>query len=401
MARRTIPAKERVLREYRPLAHCSKNHDGYAIWDRDERISARCASPREAWVDALASLGAGAARAARVERPGGCGAARVDTLRGLIECATRELDRYGVNIELCAQAEAWLAGDVVLHENAVLALGESLLDALKDIQPLSVWFAQWELERPGGCGALRFPKFFSIDDAKAVKAQRETHDWLNAINYMAPAETAGVGNLCPWASAGCRALCLGTESGQAAMRREGEDNSVTRSRKAKAQFYMRERRAFMAELAVHIEKARARALGAGRRLCVRLNGSTDIAWESASVGGERLMDLFSDVQFTDYTKSARRMMRSLRDATWPDNYHLTFSRSEDNEAECKAVLAAGGNVAVVFGEGVPGELWGVEVVDGDTHDLRHLDGMGVVVGLTPKGNKAKRDVSGFVLRQAA
>jgi hypothetical protein len=254
------------------------------------------------------------------------------------------------------------------------------------------------LEEPGGCGAMRFPRFFSIDDAKAVKAQKVTRRWLNAINYMAPAATAGVGNLCPHASEGCKALCLGEWSGQAGMRREGEDNSVTRSRKAKAVYYMRERVAFMRECATHIDRALERAKLDGRRLCVRLNGSTDIAWEGASVDGRRLMSLFGDVQFIDYTKSVRRALRSVTDPTWPSNYRLTFSRSEDNESDCLAVLRAGGTVAVVSSMARPARWHGFRTVDGDKHDLRHLDPLAAVVWLSPKGNKAKRDASGFVLR---
>jgi hypothetical protein len=47
-------------------------------------------------------------------------------------------------------------------------------------------------------------------------------------------------------------------------------------------------------------------------------------------------------------------------------------------------------------------LWnGFHTIDGDEHELRHLDGKGVVVALTPKGNKAKRDKSGFVVRDYA
>ena len=268
--------------------------------------------------------------------------------------------------------------------------------------------------------ALRFPRFFSIDDGKAVKAQTAARGWLNAINYMAPAATAGVGNLCPFSSAGCRALCLGTESGQAAMRKAGEDNSVTLSRKAKARFYMRERVAFMRECAIHIGRAYVRACKEGRRLCVRMNGATDVAWERAVVdvdatlaarlsamsewivaaGRVRLMDLFPEVQFVDYTKSFARMMAFCR-GELPANYHLTFSRSEDNEAECRQVLEAGGNVAVVFAAAeLPTDYLGALVLDGDKHDLRHLDsrGHGAVVGLKPKGNKAKRDASGFVVR---
>jgi hypothetical protein len=55
-------------------------------------------------------------------------------------------------------------------------------------------------------------------------------------------------------------------------------------------------------------------------------------------------------------------------------------------------------VAIVFAGDKP-ETWnGYRVIDGDEHDLRHLDPKGVVVGLSPKGSKAKRDMSGFVLR---
>src|SRR4051812_6646400 len=157
---------------------------------------------------------------------------------------------------------------------------------------------------------MRFPRFFSIDNGKAVKAQG--YGWLNAICYMAPAATAGVGNLCPASTAGWRALCLGEHSGQAAMRPAGDDNKVTRSRKAKARFFMQERPAFMAEAALHIARAFKRARAAGQRLCVRMNGSTDIAWESVAFfvepalarrlgvvsGRYTLPGLFGQVQFT-------------------------------------------------------------------------------------------------------
>jgi hypothetical protein len=58
-------------------------------------------------------------------------------------------------------------------------------------------------------------RFFSVDSPKAIKAQ--ALGWLNAINYMAPAASGGAGNLCPHASPGCLALCLGWYSGQAGM----------------------------------------------------------------------------------------------------------------------------------------------------------------------------------------
>ena len=81
----------------------------------------------------------------------------------------------------------------------------------------------------------------------------------------------------------------------------------------------------------------------------------------------------------------------------PSNYHLTFSRSECNEAQCLEVMARGGNVAAVFA--APPAQWnGRPVIDGDKSDLRFLDPRGVVVGLTAKGALGKRDTSGFVIR---
>ena len=70
---------------------------------------------------------------------------------------------------------------------------------------------------------MQFKRFFSLDSAKAIKARE--YGYLNAINYMAPASTAGVGNLCPHASAGCLALCLGWYSGQAGMVKDQENDT--------------------------------------------------------------------------------------------------------------------------------------------------------------------------------
>jgi hypothetical protein len=264
-----------------------------------------------------------------------------------------------------------------------------------------------------------FKRFFSVDSAKAVKAQE--YGWLNAINYMAPHSTGGVGNLCPMASAGCMALCLGTESGQAAMVSKATGtNAVRESRKRKAQYFMGSRKAFMNEAALHVAQQLVSASKLGFRLCVRMNGATDVAWEgigfqldfetadqinkalkplghSVSAGIVRsIYHLFPFVQFVDYTKIHGRFSKPL-----PANLHLTFSRAENNEAKTLELLARGVNVAVVFAGTIPATWNGFPVVNGDEHDLRHLDPKGgYVIGLTPKGNKAKRDQSGFVVRDA-
>lgn len=259
---------------------------------------------------------------------------------------------------------------------------------------------------------MKFSNFFSIENPKAIKAR--AYGYLNAINYMAPAELGGVGNLCPHSSAGCRALCLGWYSGQAGMVKKGIGLRVGKShtracRKRKAQMFMKDRQAFLQCAVDAICALKRKAEREGLQLCVRLNGATDIAWETIRFdGGISLIDFFPDVQFVDYTKSKRRML-NFTAGRFPPNYHLTFSRSEDNEDDCETVLASGGNVSVVFGTKMhefPEEYLNHYVIDGDNHDLRHLDfhwsqanvKEGVIVGLSPKGPKARKDTSGFVVR---
>lgn len=264
-------------------------------------------------------------------------------------------------------------------------------------------------------------RLLSHTSAKAIKAGE--FGYRNAILYMAPAEFANVGNLCPHASPACRAACLGLYSGQASMVKSDalkHANNVRLSRIAKARAFMQSRVEFMALLARSIAWNYAAATRDGLTLCVRLNGSTDIAFEGVRVtvsendaryisarlgravlpGSYRnVFELFPTIQFVDYTKNPRRMVLY----TLPSNYHLTFSRSETNQTHMLALLAQQKNVAVVF-DALPETYMGARVVNGDENDLRHLDpkaewpALGYVIGLLPKGSKAKRDQSGFVVR---
>ena len=164
---------------------------------------------------------------------------------------------------------------------------------------------------------------------------------------------------------------------------------------------MRSRAEYMRDVVRSIELAEREAKRKRLKLCVRPNGSTDIAWEGVAcerngIKYRNLMDAFPQLTFVDYTKNHFRFKRAL-----PSNYHLTLSRSETNESACLEVLANGINVAVVFAGLLPKRWNGFRVIDGDQHDLRHLDPrgkQGVVVGLSPKGRKAKKDQSGFVVR---
>ena len=248
--------------------------------------------------------------------------------------------------------------------------------------------------------AIQFKRFFSSDSAKAVKADK--YGYLNGINYMAPHTSAGVGNLCASASPGCIDLCLGVYSGQAAMVADLETgtNSVRESRKRKSQYFASDVQAFLEEACLHIARLIKTARKMGKTLCIRMNGATDIPFERIKIAslGVNIFDAFPDVQFVDYTKRFERLGKT------PANLHLTFSRSEINEGLCKIALSRGHNVAVVIAGEFPETYLGAPVVSGDAHDLRHLDptsASGYVIALTPKGNKAKRSTSGFVVRDAA
>ena len=82
--------------------------------------------------------------------------------------------------------------------------------------------------------------------------------------------------------------------------------------------------------------------------CLRLNGTSDISYENYKFdNGLNIFECFKDLQFYDYTKVDKRMSKYLK-GELPNNYHLTFSRDEDNQFKVIETLNNGGNVAVVF-----------------------------------------------------
>lgn len=122
------------------------------------------------------------------------------------------------------------------------------------------------------------------------------------------------------------------------------------------------------------------------RPAVRINGTSDQPQLALEMARE-----FPEVQFYDYTKIPAPWKRTL------PNYHLTFSFSGENLADCMAALEHGINVAVVFPTANFPKTWnGYPVINGDKNDLRFLDPNNVVVGLKAKGDAKKLAVGGFV-----
>ncbi len=228
------------------------------------------------------------------------------------------------------------------------------------------------------------------------------------ILHLAPARLSGF-NVCSMSTEGCRAACLNTAGRGGIMAghgiltaadvANGIRNTIQHARIRRTKLYFENRDQFMTALVCDIVKAIGKAKRAGYVPCFRLNGTSDIRWESVrDATGRNVFDLFPEVQFYDYTKIPNR--RGV-----PANYSLTFSLADGNEAQAREALANGINVAVVFrdkatvGRYIAADNYGASpIVCGDDTDLRFLDPRGPyghVIALYAKGN-AKQDSSGFV-----
>ena len=251
-------------------------------------------------------------------------------------------------------------------------------------------------------------ELLSVDnDPKTTKGRKE--GILTAVQYQAPATESGVADLCVFRSPGCEEACLFTSG-------RGVFDDVRQARINRTILFMKDRSTYWTKLIFEIARFERKAHRLGMIPAVRLNGTSDIKWESTpvtingttvdprlgAVGGTSIMALFPNVVFYDYTAwpYAKRPTESL-----PSNYDLTFSRKENNDAEVLHNLHNSRRVAVVFntkkGDQAPtsytaidGSIW--PVVNGDESDVRFMDPTGVVVALYAKG-KARKDTSGFVV----
>jgi hypothetical protein len=232
------------------------------------------------------------------------------------------------------------------------------------------------------------------------------YGYLTAVLHLSPARAGGVvlasgriANVCASATPGCTAACLNTAGrGGIGLTTVG-DNAIQRARRERTRLYFEDRPTFFAKLVAEIVRHSKRAERIGLVPVVRLNGTSDIRFESVRMDdGTTIFERFPSLTFYDYTKHANR--RGI-----PANYDLTFSLAETERSWREHVLAleAGTRVAVVLsgaGDSVhprpfPRTWNGRRLVDGDSSDLRFLDPRGVYVGLRAKG-RARGDSSGFV-----
>jgi hypothetical protein len=229
----------------------------------------------------------------------------------------------------------------------------------------------------------------SQDNAKTIKGEKLGYQTY--ILYTSPDKQNTKGkSLCAHSTPGCRTSCLFTAG-------RGKFTNVALARLHKAEYFLNDRKSFMEQIATEITSAIKKH--GENKICIRLNGTSDIPYENIPVGEyPNIMTMFPNVQFYDYTKNFARLTNIL-----PNNYHLTFSRAETelNKKQAELALQLGHNVAMVFNvkneTELPNTYMNYNVINGDEHDLTFIHPKNVIVGLKAKGD-AKKDTSGFVIR---
>jgi hypothetical protein len=228
-------------------------------------------------------------------------------------------------------------------------------------------------------------------NTKLSKSTQRTEGYKLYSLFLAPAGSSGY-NTCPWSSEECVKLCLNT-SGRGAMM------SVQKARIAKTAMMVERPYLFMENLLCEMYYAMRHATKNNYSLALRLNGTSDIVWESAAPFiehlcqnghvDEELPHIKELVKFNlyDYTKS---FARASKPKPW---YDFTLSYSGTNWSDCERVLNdKTARVAVVFSSYIPETYKGFVVVNGDLDDYRFLDKKGCIVGLKYKSTGKSNDL---------
>ena len=211
--------------------------------------------------------------------------------------------------------------------------------------------------------------------------------------YLAPANMSGY-EVCP-CSQFCRKFCLnGSGHNKSDILARGVEGSrINNARIKRTRLFFENKELFMQLLIHEIKRTRKYAEEHGFDFSVRLNGTSDLSPEDFVYEGKNILQIFSDVQFYDYTKVPARFDLIKK---YP-NYDLTFSYNGHNVNTCKRFLTQGGKVAVVFSNEenmLPLTFMGYPVWDANTYDMRYLDPAGHIMGLHYHKTAANYDKDG-------
>lgn len=222
--------------------------------------------------------------------------------------------------------------------------------------------------------AARQMSLLTVGNPKTLKGTKR--GYYTGILHLAPAWESGQ-NTCAAHTAECAANCL-YFAGRGAMQRT-QDARIRRTK-----MFFEDRATFLKLLNADINNLFYTALRQNYEVVFRLNGTSDIRWETFDIIANN-----SDCQFYDYTRIPNRK-------NIPPNYHLTFSWSGENIPACEQALASGINVSVPFLKKAPTKFMGHPVIDGDEDDLRFLTATGSIIALRAKGTLRKAPDSIFL-----
>lgn len=236
---------------------------------------------------------------------------------------------------------------------------------------------------------IKFPKCISILGTSTKVEKNIKFKSLTGVIYLSPSSESllyGGGNLCPSATKVCSNICLGKTSGALKWNMN--------SKLWKTLLFIHMPQIFFKILERDICMLENKANKLGLNPSIRLNGTSDIAWE---IIRPQIFDRFKKVIFYDYTKIYIRYKKFLN-GNFPNNYYLTFSRSETNEKECIDILNNNGSCAAIFSDlpnAIESGYLGFPVCNGDSHDFRVIDNPGHWIGLSVKGYQ--KDNTGFII----
>ena len=120
-------------------------------------------------------------------------------------------------------------------------------------------------------------------DAKTVKVEKKGD--LTGILYLDPHTIAGGRSICPFSTAGCRAVCLYSAG-------RGGFNSVQQARIRKTQQFLENPKQFVRDLEADVELLIEQGVRRDLTPAVRLNGTSDILWEKHGI-----IQVFPEVTF--------------------------------------------------------------------------------------------------------
>lgn len=229
--------------------------------------------------------------------------------------------------------------------------------------------------------------------------------FLNRILYLSPANLAGLGTVCPFSSPECRRACLNTSG-------RGRMSATQAARLKRTVFAYLYPHTFRLYLEREIRLAAGSARRQGKRLALRLDGTSDLGLAGILLASEGLADYWTalGVDFYDYTKSPSRAV------TARPSWHVTYSAI--NQVDASRSVHGPGSVALVVADkdkatnhaaklkvkamvDDPAGLvswWPGPVVNGDLSDARHLDPPGSLVLLSAKADALKPSAGSFTWR---